>query len=377
MFGRHITLFRLFGFEVKLDASWVLLAILVSWALATGYFPAQLPGRSGALYWSVGVLGAAGLFSSIIFHEMCHSLVARMYGLPIRGITLFIFGGVAEMEDEPGSPKVEFLMAIAGPVSSYVLALGFFIASSLAGGNDVPSPVSALFGYLALINAMLATFNLVPAFPLDGGRVLRAALWHWKGDMRWATRHASRIGSAFGIGFVVLGVLAALQGDIAGGLWIAIIGLFLNGAAGSSYTQLRTRQALEGQPVHRFMTRDLVTVPPNMSLQELVDDYVYVSGHDIYPVVDENGVLGTIGLRQIKQIPQPQWQDVQVRAVMSPCSQDNMIDANADAVLAISRMQRGDNSRLLVVNRGKLEGIVALKDILRLLALKLELETLE
>lgn len=281
------------------------------------------------------------------------------------------------MEDEPESPKVEFLMAIAGPISSYALATGFFIASILAGAGDDPSPPGALLGYLAMINAMLATFNLVPAFPLDGGRVLRAALWHWKGNMRWATRHASRIGSAFGLGFAALGVLNVLQGDIAGGLWIAVIGLFLNRAAGSSYTQLRTRQALEGQPVLRFMTRDPVIVPPYISLRELANDYVYVYGHDTFPVVDGNRLLGAVSLRQIKPVPQSQWQDTQVRAIMSPCSQDNMIDANADAVLAISRMQRSGNGRLLVTNAGKLEGIVAVKDILRLLALKLDLETLE
>ncbi len=377
MFGKHITLFRLFGFEVKLDASWVLLASLVTWSLATGYFPTVIPDRTGSVYWSIGALGACGLFASIIFHEMCHSLVARAYGLPINGITLFIFGGVAEMEDEPKSPKIEFLMAIAGPISSYMLALIFFICVTFIGSMDSPTLFGALLGYLVMINTMLATFNLIPAFPLDGGRMLRAALWQWKGNMRWATRHASRIGAAFGIGFIVLGILNVLQGDIVGGLWISVIGVFLNSAAGSSYTQLRTRQALEGQPVHRFMSRDPITVPPHLSLRELVDDYVYVQGHDMYPVVEENRLLGTIGLSQIKHVPQSKWHSVQVREIMSPCSPDNMIDANADAVGAISLMQRSGNSRLLVIDGGRLAGVVALKDILRLLALKLDLETLE
>ncbi len=377
MFGRHITLFRLYGFEVKLDASWLFLASLVTWSLATGYFPAIIPGRADSVYWRIGVLGAGGLFASIIFHEMCHSLVARAYGLPINGITLFIFGGVAEMEGEPQSPKIEFLMAIAGPISSYLLALGFFIAATIIGPTDGQTPFGALLLYLTMINTMLATFNLVPAFPLDGGRVLRAALWQWKGNMRWATRHAAQIGSAFGIGFVVIGVLNVLQGDIVGGLWIAVIGLFLNSAAGSSYTQLRTRQALEGQPVHRFMSRDPVTVPPQLSLREMVDGYIYVYGHDMYPVVEGNRLLGAVGLSQIKHVPQSQWHATQVREIMSPCSPDNMIDANADAVWAISLMQRSGNSRLLVIDGGRLAGVVALKDILRLLALKLDLETLE
>lgn len=374
MFGKHITLFRLFGFVVKLDASWVLLAMLVTWSLATGYFPSVIPGLGAQVYWSISMLGALGLFGSIIFHEMSHSIVARRYGLPINGITLFIFGGVAEMEDEPQNPKVEFLMAIAGPISSYALALGFLIISVIAGAGGSLTPFTALLGYLAMINAMLATFNLIPAFPLDGGRVLRAALWYWKGNMRWATRLAAQIGSAFGLAFVALGVLNVLRGELVGGVWIAVIGLFLNSAAGSSYTQLRTRQALEGQPVSRFMTRDPVTVPPHLSLRELVDDYIYVYGHDMYPVVAENRLLGCAGLSQIKQVPQSQWQDVSVSEIMSPCSTGNMIDANADAVAAIAIMQRSGNSRLMVLKEGHLAGVVALKDILRLLALKLDLE---
>ena len=377
MFGKHITLFRLYGFEVKLDASWIFLAALVSWSLATGFFPAEMPGLAPNAYWSLAALGAIGLFASIIFHEMSHSIVARAYGLPIRGITLFIFGGVAEMEGEPQSPKVEFLMAIAGPISSYVLALGFLTLAAIFGSGEMLTPFTALLGYLTMINAMLATFNLIPAFPLDGGRVLRAALWQWKGNMRWATRHAARIGSGFGIGFVAIGALTMFQGDIAGGLWIAVIGLFLNSAAGSSYTQLRTRQALEGQPVRRFMTRNPVTVPPSLRLRELVDAYIYVYGHDMYPVVEENRLLGCVGLSQIKHVPQLQWQDMLVCEVMSPCSQDNMIDADADAVAAIAIMQRSGNSRLMVIHEGHLAGIVALKDILRLLALKLDLETVE
>ena len=374
MFGKQVSLFRLYGFEVKFDLSWILLALLVTSSLAAGYFPEKVPGLSAGAYWMMGVLGAAGLFASIIFHEMCHSLVARAYGLPIRGITLFIFGGVAEMEDEPADARVEFLMAIAGPVSSYVLAFGFLLAGYLANAMGAPEAFRALTGYLYLINFMLATFNLLPAFPLDGGRMLRAILWRWNGSLRWATRHASRIGAGFGIGLIVLGVLQALRGNLAAGVWIGLIGLFLHGAANASYTQLRTRQALEGQPVRRFMSRDPVTAPPYLNLRELADDYVYVHGHDMYPVTEDGRLVGCVSLRQIKDTPQTQWQTTQVRQIMSPCSENNMIDADDDAIHAISVMQRGGNSRLMVIENGKLAGVVAMKDMLRLLALKLDLE---
>ncbi len=377
MFGKPLSLFRLYGFDVRLDASWGLLALLVIWSLAKGYFPGEVPGRPDAIYWLSGILGATGLFGSIIFHEMCHSLVARRYGLPINGITLFIFGGVAEMEEEPDSAKVEFLMAIAGPIASYVLAIGFFITAWITGAAGVYGPFVAVLGYLAMINTMLATFNLIPAFPLDGGRVFRAILWQWKGNLRWATRYASRAGTAFGVILIVLGVLNLVQGDFAGGLWIALIGLFLHNAASASYTQLRTRQAMEGQRVHRYMTRNPVSVPPHICIRDVVDDYVYVHGHDMFPVVNGTELLGAIDLRQIKDVPQSQWENVLVREVMSPCSPENMIQAGDDAVRAISVMQQSGNSRLLVMDKGQLAGVIALKDILRLLSVKLDLESME
>ena len=377
MFGKHVSLFRLYGFEVKLDASWAILAALVIWSLAKGYFPEQIPGHNIAVYWTIAVFGAVGLFGSIIFHELSHSLVARLYGLSIRGITLFIFGGVAEMDGEPASARTEFAMAIAGPISSFVLAFGFYMLSGIASFAGMYSPVIALLGYLAFINTMLAAFNLIPAFPLDGGRVFRAALWAWKGDLQWATRYSSRVGAAFGILLVVLGVFNVVQGDFVGGMWLALIGLFLNGAAGASYQQLRARQALEGQAVRRYMSRNPVTVSPQMRLRELVENYLYVYGHKLFPVVDAGHLVGAVDLSQIKDVPPAQWDDVLVREIMSPCSPENMIEAEDDAVRALSVMQRGANSRLLVVEDGRLAGVIALKDILRLLAVKLDLEAME
>ena len=178
MFGRGFRLFEILGFEVKIDASWLILAVLVTWSLAGGYFPQNYQGLAPASYLWMGVAGALGLFASIIFHELSHSLVARRYGMPIRGITLFIFGGVAEMEDEPPTAQAEFLMAVAGPIASGALALSFYIVGLLGEGIAAPVPVLAVAGWLAFVNTMLAVVNLVPAFPLDGGRMLRAALWY-------------------------------------------------------------------------------------------------------------------------------------------------------------------------------------------------------
>src|SRR6185312_4915911 len=203
MFGKSINLFRLFGFQVQADLSWLILAFLITWSLATGYFPDQYLQLSMTQYWGMGVLGAIGLFGSLIFHELSHSLVARRFGIPMKGITLFIFGGVAHMEDEPPNPKSEFFMAIVGPLSSLVLAA--LLYGAMQGGRAVgwPEPASGIVGYLSFINVLLAMFNMVPAFPLDGGRVFRSALWAWTGDIRWATRLAARFGSGFGIVLIV------------------------------------------------------------------------------------------------------------------------------------------------------------------------------
>lgn len=204
MFGKGVKLFRLLGFEVKVDFSWVIIALLVAWSLSTGLFPYQVKDLSTGTYWLMGIVGAVGLFGSIIVHEFCHSLVARKSGIPMKGITLFIFGGVAEMGDEPPDARSEFLMAGVGPLSSLIIA-GIFYAVFRIGGDGFPVGVKAVVGYLAYINAILAGFNLVPAFPLDGGRMLRSGLWAWKKDFRWASRTAANIGSGFGVFLIVLG----------------------------------------------------------------------------------------------------------------------------------------------------------------------------
>ncbi len=377
MLGKHISLFTLFGFEVKLDFSWIFLALLISWSLATGYFPVTYGELSVATYWIMGIIGALGLFFSIIFHEMSHSLVARRYGLPIRGITLFIFGGVAEMEEEPKDARTEFLMAIAGPIASLLLAAIFGLCATISVNLGIASAIGGVFSYLALINAVLALFNLLPAFPLDGGRVLRAALWHWKGDIRWATRIAARSGSGFGLLLIILGVLSLLSGNFIGGMWWFLIGMFLIGAARGSYIQLQTRRAFKGERVARFMTESPVTVSPDLTVAQLVDDYIYTHGHDMFPIVESGQLLGSVTIRDIKALPREQWPTTQIGEIMVPRSDANTISPQEDALKALSLMQRGGRSRLMVADGTRLIGIVVLKDMLKLMSLKLDLESLD
>jgi Zn-dependent protease/predicted transcriptional regulator len=375
MTPRQFPLFRLFGFQVKLDLSWLLIALLITWTLAAGLFPESYPGLSREMYWWMGIAGAVGIFFSIVFHEFCHSLVARHYGLNIRGITLFIFGGVAEMEKEPSTPKSEFLMAIAGPLASFLLAFIFQQIHLLALSNEWSVFFIGVTYYLAYLNTILAIFNLVPAFPLDGGRMLRAALWAWKKDLLSATRIASQIGSGFGLVMMVLGVLWVLQGYFVTGMWWFLIGVFLRFAAAASFKQILFQEALQHQPIRRFMTTQPVTVPSLLSIEQLVKEYIYRHHFKMFPVVEDSHLLGCITTHEVKTVPQELWSNRTVRELTSPPSAANTVSPDMDAMHVLSLMtQPNASSRYMVVEDEQLLGIISLTDLKEFLSLKLELE---
>lgn len=375
MLVKRIDLFKLFGFEIRIDLSWVVLAILIAWSLSEGLFPFRYVGLSTQTYWVMGIIGAMGLFFSVLFHELSHSLVARQFGIPIKGITLFLFGGFAEMNEEPPSPKAEFLIAFAGPLSSLFLAVSFFVISLISEGVGWPEAVSGVTRYLAWINGLLAVFNLAPAFPLDGGRILRALLWGWKKNLRWATRVAAGIGAGFGLLLVVLGILQFVTGSYLTGMWWFFIGLFLRSAATMSYSQLLVRKALQGESVGRFMKKDPVTVSPSTTVQELVDNFIYHYQFKLFPVVEEGGQLrGCVTLKQVKDIPREDWHNKTVEEIAIGCSPENSIDLKADAMDALALMTRTGSSRLMVTDGNMLVGIISLKDMMKFFELKVELE---
>jgi Zn-dependent protease len=358
MFGKSYTLFKIFGFSVV-------------WSLSAFVFPQEMPGHYWGVYLAMGVLAALGLFASIVVHELCHSLVAQRYGLPMKGITLFIFGGVAEMSDEPPSPKAEFLMAIAGPAASLVIGLACLGVAALvaaAGGN---LGTVGVLRWVGLINLILVAFNMIPGFPLDGGRVLRSALWAWKKDLRMA----ARVGGVFGIVLIALGFLNLMMGNPMGGLWWILIGWFVRSAAKQSYQQVLIRQMLAGEPVSRFMNTQPVSVPPNLTVQQLVDDYVYRYHHKMFPVVDADGRLtGCVTTQDLRRINRGDWSSKTVGEVTGPCGEANTIEAQTDAMEALRKMSRNQTSRLVVTHDGHLEGVLTLKDLLDYLALRAELE---
>jgi Zn-dependent protease len=374
MLKRKMRLFKLLGFTVSIDASWGIILFLVIWSLAEGLFPNYFPDLNIRTYWLMGLFGAIGLFVSIIIHEFSHSLIARKYGLQIKGITLFIFGGVAEMKDEPDNPRTEFFMAIAGPIASFILSLLFAAFYQITTIIEAPVPLIGILGYLSAINMLLAIFNMIPAFPTDGGRILRSVLWWIKGDIRWATRLASRISLLFAIAIIFIGFMNLIGGNFIGGLWWVLIGSFLFNAANASYQNLLVKQSFEGKTVRDFMNPNTVTVPSKITLQEFLDKYLYHYHYKMFPVMEDNSVSGIITLQALKAVPREEWQHLLVDKVMHPLNPDNSITPDTPIKDALIQMNDTGLSRLLVMEHKKMIGIVTLKDLLEFLTVKMELE---
>ena len=374
MFGSSLTLFRIFGLEIRVNLSWAFIALLIAWSLASGYFPALHKGLPHATYWAMSILAVFGIFASIVIHEVAHSLVARAFGVPMKGITLHMFGGAAEMEAEPASAKAEFWMAIAGPLASLAIAALLGLGVVLIEPPEEAAG-TIVVGYVAMLNLVLAIFNLLPAFPLDGGRVLRAGIWAATGDVDRATRLASRIGAGLGLGLSFLGFFQILAGDLGGGLWTVLIGFFIRSAASTARVDLETRRMLAGRPIGAFMTADPVTVPFDMTLATFVEEVVYRTRHDTYPVVDGTGrPRGLVAVGDLHKVERDAWDRTAVIEIMAPLDQDATVASTADAVGALDLMRKLNQSRLLVVDDGRLVGLLTLKDLLATLALRMELE---
>jgi Zn-dependent protease len=369
MFGRRWQLFRLRGIPISVDSSWLIILALITWSLVM-LFREAVPGLDAAVYWLLGVSVAMAFFTCIVLHELGHALVARAVGIPIRAITLFLFGGVAEMEDEPPSASSEFLMAITGPAVSALLAAGFWW---LSGQVETPALVFPL-RYLALINLTVLIFNLVPAFPLDGGRVFRAILWAAMGNVRRATWWASAFGQGFAWLLIWSGLLHLFSGYLFQGIWLGLIGLFLNAAARGNYQQVLVRQALSGEPVSRFMTREPIVAPPDLDLRTWVEEYVYHHHRKMFPVASNGHLEGVISTKALSRYPRGEWDKHTVAEAMQPDVGRLSVTPDADSQQAWAKMQKTGSSRLLVVDGDRLVGIVSLKDLMHFLNAKLELE---
>jgi Zn-dependent protease/predicted transcriptional regulator len=385
--GKGFHLARIAGIDVYLDWSLLIIFTLVTVSLGAGGFPAWHPDWGALTIWSMAVAAAVLFLASVLVHELSHALVGRAHGIEVSQITLFVFGGMAQMREEPHAWRPELWMAIAGPITSLALgaafiAAGFMISAPLPLQGDDPAeffaslgPLATLFFWLGPINVILGIFNLVPGFPLDGGRVLRAALWGVTGDMVRATRWASNGGRIFawlliGTGFAMaLGVSVPIFGTgLVGGLWLALIGWFLNNAAVMSYRQLLVRESLGDVPVSRLMQTSVQSVTPEVSVQSLVEDYVMRADQRAFPVVERERLLGLVCLRDVYKLPRGEWGGTPVERIMTPADSVASVAPTDAAIDALNELSRRQVNQLPVIEHGRIRGMLRREDVLRWLA---------
>lgn len=366
-----IPLGRYFGISIRLHYSWFIIFILITWALATGSFRSSYPDWSPATYWGLGVATSVLFFCSVLIHELSHSLVAQAAGIPVKAITLFVFGGVSQISKEPRSPNVEFRMALAGPLSSLILG-GIFWGIHVAT-RDVNQPAAALSYWLAWINAVNAGFNLIPGYPMDGGRVLRSIIWWRTGSLRNSTRIAAIIGRAIGYLFIFGGIFWIFWGNWLNGLWIALIGWFLETVAAGSYQQVAFQDILRGHKVSEVMTRECPAVSPKLTVEQLVHDYVLNSGRRCFPVVDDSRLLGLVTLNDIKGVPRELRLTKTVQETMTPFDKLKWVKPDDDLTDVLQILTTEDVNQLPVVENGSIVGMIARDNLLSFIRTRSEL----
>ncbi|OGB93985.1 MAG: hypothetical protein A3G35_14465 [candidate division NC10 bacterium RIFCSPLOWO2_12_FULL_66_18] len=358
------------GIPLELHFTWAIIFALLSWSLATGYFPQAVPDLPTGSYWSKGILAALLLFASILAHELGHALVARREGVQTRRIVLFAFGGVAELKAEPPGPGAEFRIAAAGPVVSLGLVVLFGILAGTLAGRPGAAAVPA---YLAMLNGIVVLFNLIPAFPLDGGRILRAALWRFWGDLPRATRAAAGAGRFFAYFLIVTGIFGMLAGHAPGALWRVFIGLFLLMAAQSAASQVWLKEALSGLHVRDLMVPDPVTLPAHLSVNDAIRDYFLARGYGGFPVVRNDHVVGLLELAQVRAVSAEERDQVSVQAVALPADASVRTTPEADALEAMQQMLQAGRGRLLVFEGEAFRGLLTHTGVARLIQIKMAL----
>jgi Zn-dependent protease len=383
MFGGGLRLGRIFGVEIRIDASWFFIFLLVTLNLALGIFPALHPEWGALLNWLVGIVASFLFFASVLAHELAHSLVARRRGLPVNRITLFLFGGVSDIQEEPRSPQTEFLMAGVGPLTSIILGVIFlllgialartegFTSANLGESLSRAGPLSTLLLWLGPVNILLGVFNLIPGFPLDGGRLLRSVLWAASGDLKKATRWASWGGQLFGWVFIAIGVAMALGIEVPffgsgliGGLWLVFIGWFLSSLATQGYQEVVVESTLARVSVAEIMRRKFPTVRPDISVEELVGDHIMGSEERAFPVMTGKELLGLVTLADVRKIPRSQWERAYVEQIMTPADKLITVKPEDKATSALKTLAGKDINQLPVIEGGKLVGLLSRRDII-------------
>lgn len=380
---------RLFGVRLALNWTVVIVFALITVQLGAFVFPSWHPGWSSGLTWAVAFGAAIVFFASIVVHELAHALVGRAYDIPVKSITLFVFGGVANVEKRPPSPRAEFLMAIAGPLTSLVLGIAFMIASGLLASDAATTagdpvelmasfgPLATLLAWVGPINVIIAIFNMIPGFPLDGGRVLRAILWGITGDLTRATRWASTVGRMLAIALILLGGLMAFGvwvpffgTGLGGGLWLALIGWFLYSLARMGYEQVLVERLLDHVHVGDLMARWPATTSPHASVRDVVDRLLMRSDQELVPVVEDGVLIGVVSDADVRAVPHREWEHRRIGEIMRPVSEGQIVSPDEDALEALGRLSKLEVAALPVVRRGVFEGLLRRRDIARWLDLQ-------
>ncbi len=356
------------GIDINIHVSWLIILVLLTFSLANGYFPAAYPGHANVTYFILGLVSTLLLFVSVLLHELAHSFVARARGLPVHSIVLFIFGGVSNIEQEPQTAGVEFSMAFVGPLTSLLIGAICYGLLFLLRGNQ--SPVVPVLSYLAFTNILLGVFNLIPGFPLDGGRVLRSIIWKVTGKVHMATNIATMVGQVFAYLFIFFGIEQFFTGNVLNGLFIAFIGWFLLSAAHSARTQSTLDTTFEGVLVSQVMTTNMVTTPANISLQKFVDEYLLPQGLRSAFVMQGEQLAGLITLSDVRHVPREQWSQTPVGLAMVPVERLHIIAPHQSLKEVLTLMNGQDVNQLPVVLDGKLVGVLTRDAILRSLEVR-------
>jgi Zn-dependent protease/predicted transcriptional regulator len=364
--------FSVRGIRVRIDQSWFIAFFLFAWTLSAGYFPFQVPNYSPFTYWFFGTLSSLGLFACVLLHELSHCVVAQRLGIPVRQITLFIFGGVSEMaQTHSSSPKAEFKTTIAGPLASLGLS-ALFITCAVLTKNHVERIVLETFHYLYYVNFLLAVFNLIPGFPLDGGRVLRSFLWARNGDLRKATHQASRVGAIVASTLMGLGLVTIVMMHIIPGVWLMLIGLFLKKSAETEYQSFELRFGLKDMKLREIMTPP-ITVDSSTPISKFVNDYVFHYHYRTFPVLELGRFIGLIDVRSIKSVPPADWPMTKIGGFLSDPSTYCVLDPETDATDALRILMAQNCTKAPVVRNGALIGMLTRGDLFKLIALKREI----
>jgi Zn-dependent protease/predicted transcriptional regulator len=362
---------KIFGIEIHIDASWFIIFILVTWTLAGQYFPSQNPTWSPPLNWSLGIIASILFFASVLAHELSHSLVAIQQGEKVRNITLFIFGGVAQIGAEPDTPRKEFLIALVGPLTSIAISIVSGMVWWLS--REISTPVASIARYLSIINGMLAFFNLIPGFPLDGGRMVRSLIWGVSKNLKLATQVASFSGKVVAFLLILWGVKQIFSGLTLNGIWMIFIGWFLYTAAVSSYRHLLFKDALREVKVEDLMITNFETVPPHITIQQLVDDYLLRHRDRGFLVVENGLVQGIICLHDVKNTPRERWSTTTIKEIMIPKDQLEKVSPGDDASMALEKLSAKNIHQIPVVQENRVKGLLRRNDIINYLQFHTEL----